>query len=217
MGWHPGPMSRQPPADAPLSSRTPVGYLVAAVAIGLLAVWLAVITVGHWDRPEYAVPSPAAMAALAGTALTILGAAGMLAVRRHGVALLGALVGTTALLGVLSIFSVGLLLLLLSGGLAVLAGRRSSGSGPWATLSGVAMAVGLVVSAVVAIQPPVVTCTASGVRTSGAIWSGGSSSEGSSQGGPDGTVTGTVTEDGTTYTFRCVGGDLAEFRSTPDD
>ena len=195
-----------------------MGYLVGSAVTGLLAVWLAVVTLRHWARPEYAVPSPAVMVALAGTVLTIVGAAGMVAVRRHGVALLGALVATTALLGILSIFSVGLLLLLASVGLAVLLGRRSSDSGPLAPLSGAAMAVGLVVAAIVALQPPVVTCTgSSGIRTSGAIWSGGSSSEGSSQGAPGGPVTGTVTQDGTTYSFRCVGDDLVDFRSTTDD
>ena len=191
-----------------------MGYLLAAAVIALVAVWLAVVTLRHWGRPEYAVPAPAVMAAVAGAALSILGAAGMVVVRRHDVALLGALVATTALVGILSMFSVGLLLLLTSVGLAVVLGRRSSGSGPWAALSGVAMAVGAVVAAIVASQPPVVTCEDSGVRTSGAIWSGGSSSHGSA-GGSEGLVTGAVTQGGATYSFKCLGDELVEFSQPP--
>ena len=201
-----------PVGTAPRSfSRAPVGYLLAAIVVSLLAAAGAVVTVRHAGRAVYAMPPTAVAVALAASVLAVAGAAGMVAVRRHDVALLSALVASTVAFGVLAIFSFGVLLLLAGVGIAMVLARRSSDAGPWAMTSGVAMAIGLVTAALLAIQRPVAECPGNGVHMRSSIWSPGPSS-GSVQGGPGGDSTGTVTQGRATYTFACRDGHLVEFR-----
>ena len=203
----PGPVGIAPRSF----SRAPVGYLLAAIVVSLLAVAAAVVTVRHAGRAVYAMPPTALAVALAASVLAVAGAAGMVAVRRHDVALLSALVALALALGVLAIFSFGVLFLLAGGATAIALARRSSGSGPWAPASGVVMAVGLVTTGLVATQPPLLECSANGTKASSSIWSGGPMS-GSVQGGPGGNSTGTVTQGAVTYAFTCRDGHLVEFR-----
>ena len=216
------PVSGPLPAatSRPPSSRRPAGYVFAAGAVILVAVYLTVVTVHHWGRPVYAVPSVALAISVTSAALAIAGAVGMVAVRRRDAALVSALVGLLMAVGVLALFSIGLLFLLAGTGIAIALARRLSGSEPAAVAvavaSGAAIAVGLATAALLAIQPPVVECSDNGIRISSSIWSGGSSS-GSSRGGPGGYSTGTITQGSTTYKFTCSDGHLVEFRSaTPD-
>lgn len=200
-------------------SRKPVGYLLVAVVAGVLALWSATVAVRHGRQPVYDMPPAAVVLAAAGTALAVIGAGGMIAVRRHDVALLSGLVALALILGVLTLFSVGVLFILVGGGLVIVLARRASGGGPWAAASGVAMAAGVAITALVALQPPMVSCLSNGTRISSSIWSGGTATgSGTSSTGP-GYSTGTFIRGSTTYSFTCRAGRLVEFRSvaTPGD
>ena len=166
----------------------------------------------------YAVPSVAVAIAVTSGALAVTGAVGMVAVRRHDAALASALVGLLMAVGVLALFSIGLLFLLAGIGIAIALARRLSGSEPAAVAvaSGAAIALGVATAALVAIQPPVVKCSDNGISSSSSIWSGGSSS-GSSRSGPGGYSTGTITQGAKTYKFTCSDGQLADFRSAPSN
>jgi hypothetical protein len=174
-----------------------------------------VVSVHHKGQAVYAMPPVALAVALAGAALAVVGAAGMVAVRRHDAALLVAVVATLMTMGVLSLFSVGLLFLLAGLAIAVALARRLSGSGVAAVASGLAMTVGLAAAGLVAIQPPVVECLENGTRSSSSIWSGTGSSSGSTRSGPGGSSAGTVTHGSKTYSFTCRDGRLIGFRSSP--
>lgn len=203
---------RGPVGTAPIF-RAPVGYLLVAVVVGFVAAWWATLAVRHWGQAVYDVPLAAVVVALAGGALALTGAGGMVAVRRHDAALLSGLVALCLVFGTLAIFSVGLLFLLAGAGMTVILARRLRGAGPWAVASGVAMAIGLATTGLVALQPPMVTCLANGTRISSSIWSGGTgTASGSTRNGP-GYSTGTFTQGAKTYSFTCRDGRLVEFRS----
>jgi hypothetical protein len=198
--------------------RRPAGYVCAAGAVTLTAVYLTAVTVHHWRQPVYAVPSVALAITVAAAALAVAGAVGILVVRRPDAALVSALVVSLMAVGVLALFSIGLLFLLAGTGIAIALARRLSGSEPaaMAVASGAAVAIGLATAALVAGQPPVVECSDNGTSSSSAIWSGGSTS-GSSHSGPGGNATGTITQGSTTYKFTCTDGHLVEFRSAPPE
>ena len=206
-------MGIRPPTDSASSSRTHVGYLLAAVLVGVVATFSATVVVRHSGQAVYGVTPVAVVVALAATALALLGAGGMVAVRRHDVALLSALLGLVMALGVLALFSVGLLFVVAGLGLAVFLARRASGCGPWPVMSGMAMAVGLGIPAFVALQPPMVSCRSNGVSINSSIWAGGASAvSGTGSSSPDHSR-GTFTQGADTYSFTCRDGRLVEFGS----
>jgi hypothetical protein len=206
----------RPTLDRASSSRTHVGYLFAAVIVGGIAAFSATVVVRHGREAVYDIPPVALVVALAATALTLVGAAGMVAVRRHDVALLSAVVALLMVLGVLALFSVGLLFVLVGGGLAVVLARRSSGCGPWPVASGIAMAVGVAITGFVALQPPMVSCMSNGTRISSSVWSGGATTGSGTGPNSAGYSVGTFTQGSATYSFICRDGRLVEFRSVAD-
>lgn len=79
-------------------------------------------------------------------------------------------------------------------------------------LSGPALAVGLVTLAVLAAQLPVVACSGDGVITGTPLWLAGGGASGSGSGSSDSDVhSGTVTLNGTTFTYACQGDHLLRF------
>ncbi len=188
--------------------------MFVAVVVVVLAAFSTAVVIRHGRQPVYGVPPAAVITSMVATVLALLGSGGMVAVRRHDVALLSGLLGLVMALGVLSLFSVGLLFVLAGVALAVFLARRAPGSGPWPLLSGMAMAVGAGVPAFVALQPPMVSCSSNGVSVNSSIWEGGTNAvSGTGFGGTDGSR-GTFTQGTNTYSYTCRDGRLVEFRST---
>lgn len=195
------------------------------VAPGLLAVAFAArtgVVVGQeWREPNYAMPaSVVAVAAFCGV-LTMVGA--YLAARDTN-GLRPWLTVLTALLflwGFLTIFSIGLGLLLVAIASLVirlrLAGHQTLGGRHFLIGAGLLLSVGLIPLSALSISGPVVGCTPGGVQSSVPIWTLFGSASGRSGMTSSGSVSsrkaeGHVTVGGTTYGYTCTNGRLTSFQ-----
>ncbi|MHB8325008.1 MAG: hypothetical protein ACYDEA_03430 [Candidatus Dormibacteria bacterium] len=197
-----------------------------SIALGLLAAAFAArtaVVIGQeWREPNYAMPgSVVAVAAFCGV-LTMVGA---YVAARDTNGLRSWLTVLTALLflfGFLTIFSIGLGLLLAA--IACLVIRlRLVYHQPlvrWHFLvgAGLLLSVGLIPLSALSISGPVVECLPGGVQSSVPIWTLFGSASGSSRMTSSGSsvssqqAAGHVTVDGTTYGYTCTNGRLTSFR-----
>ena len=145
----------------------------------------------------------------------LLAAAGVGLMRRgYGgrIALLSMVAAALGVFGVLSLFTIGLLLLLVDLSVLLALGRamgnRDPRSAAIAALSGAALGVSLVTLLLAATRPPVVECLPGGAQMS----SGAQHASGSAVGTGPGASSGTMTEDGVTIHYTCQDGRLVEFR-----
>lgn len=210
--------------------RQPAHLVGSALCLGAsaFAVWTAVVIGLHWPLPNYAMPFTVVV--IAGLCAVFTATGAWVAIRGGDMARTWLTVLTTLLFlwGFLSIFSIGIGLLILAVGLLVVrvrlaavhpVARRTAGVG-----AGFLLALGLVPLTALAISGPVVECTAGGVQSSVPIWSwfnsasGSSSSGGSSLTGhggesPSGTqrTTGRVTIGSITYAYTCTDSHLTRF------
>ncbi|MGH7609140.1 MAG: hypothetical protein ACREOD_04235 [Candidatus Dormibacteria bacterium] len=217
------------PAAAGLP-RTPAGWasVGAGAAAAVFAIAITVTTAEHWAQPSYVMPGSVVAVAAVCAVLTLAGVVVLL--RRPGNSPRSWLTVLTALLflwGFLTIFSVGLGLLLMAAGCLVVrvrrprewpSGRLTAGVG-----AGLLLALGLVPLSALAISGPVVACTAQGVETSVPMWiwfgSAGVSGSGASGLGVQGEASpssggggsGRVSVGGHNYTFGCTGDRLTRF------
>jgi hypothetical protein len=180
--------------------------------------WLLVVVVLHARREVYDLPAGAiAVGVLA--AVFAIGGWATIAVARDGVLLLGVVCALLLVAGVVSILSIGVLLLLAGVALATLTGRLAQGRPriDVATLARAVVGAGLAfpIAALVAADGPVVECRADGgVSTRSSIFRGGSTvsaGQASSSTARDQTSEGTMTNGNRTYTYRCSDGRLVEF------
>lgn len=146
--------------------------------------------------------------------LALLGAS-VLAVSRNGdVVLLSATASMLMIVAVLTLFSVGILVLLLAVVTLVLLGRRTSGRRGLTVplVAGPAAAVGLAVLLVIWVQPPLVECHEHGASASSRPWwsSGNGTGEVSASGAS--VATGSIETPSGRYVYRCDGRTLIEFR-----
>lgn len=211
-------------------TKLPARLVGFALCLGAsaFAVWTAVVIGQHWRQPNYAMPMTVVVIAALCAVLTATGAG--MATRRGDMARSWLTVLTTLLFlwGFLTIFSIGIGLLIAAVGLLVVrvrlpavhpVGHLNVGIG-----AGLLLALGLVPLTALAISGPVVECTAGGVQSSVPMWSWFSPASGrSSSGGnslnahgeesPSGTqrTTGRVTVGGTTYAYTCTDNHLTRF------
>lgn len=192
--------------------------------------WLAIRVVDHGEQVVYDLPRWAVALGLVGAGCAIVGWC-VVAWRGDGILLGAALTALLLVAGIISIFSIGFLLLLaFAVSVAVLA-RRVSGRAEKVP-TGLALAtaalvgLGLPAVALVAASDPVVTCLPGGAGGSTSMFrSGGGDSGGTSSGSSSaasisgsfesdgGATTGEMTNGGRRYRYRCEGTRLVEFES----
>ena len=196
------------------------------VALGLLAVAFAArtaVVIGHeWREPNYAMPvSVVAVAAFCGV-LTMVGAC---VAARDTYGLRPWLTVLTALLflwGFLTIFSIGLGLLLAAIVSLVirlrLADHQPLGERHFLIGAGLLLSVGLIPLSALSISGPVVECIPGGVQSSVPIWTLFGSASGRSWMTSSGSsvssqqAAGHVTVGGLTYAYTCTNGRLTSFQ-----
>ena len=200
--------------------------VVFAAVVGMvLSAFLLVLVVVHAGRPEHDLPPSAVAMGVAGAVASAAGWA-LIARSGDGFLLAVALLGLLLVAGVVSLLSIGLLLLLVGAGAAVVVGRvaarrRVEGrpvSGRRAVAVAALVGLGLPVVALVATDGPVVRCHVNGVSTSESLFRSSSSGSGSggtsmSGGGPGNESTGAIVQGGRAYRYRCVGAELVEFEA----
>lgn len=196
-----------------------------------LAGWLMVKVVDHGEQLVYDLPRWAVALGVAGAVSAIAGWC-VVAWRRDGIVLGAALTALLLVAGVISIFSIGILLLIaFAVAVTVLARQASSrGQGVPVGLAFAAAALvglGLPAVALVAASDPVVTCFPGGAGGSSSMFrpggsdSGGGTASGSSSSASvsgsaesdRGVTTGEMTSGGRRYRYRCEGVRLVEFRA----
>ncbi len=199
---------------------------LVSVALGLLAIAFAArtaVVIGQeWREPNYAMPIwVVAIASFCG-ALTLVGAGAASRGGRGLRAWLTVLTAELLLWGLLTIFSVGLGLLL--AGIACLVVRlRLSVHRPLVRRhlvvgAGILLSVGLIPLSALSISGPVVECLPGGVESSVPVWtlfgSGGGSSPMTSSGTSVSSQqsAGHVTIGATTYGYTCTKGRLTSFQ-----
>lgn len=196
---------------------------IVGVAVVLLVAHMATATADHARQPVYRLPLIAVVIVVCASAVVIVGALGAVLVRRSDIALLSALASALFLFGFLAIFSIGILLLGAGLGVLLVLLRRASSGGRRVILSavsGLAMAVGLLVALVISSQGPLVKCPPGGGVSSsvGNWWGGGPSrSSGSSSTSPDGLATGTIEVGSARYHYTCRNGALLTFEERAAD
>lgn len=196
-------------------------FAILAAVIGGLLITRVALTMHHAQNPVYNLPPVAVTTVIWAAAFGLLAAIVLPLVPRPRVAVLGGAAAFLLVLGVAAILSVGVLFLLAGVGLCLLLVRVSQGARPAqmipSILSGavLSLAVGLVL--LVSSQLRMVTCLSAGGSgvTSRYWWGGGSSSETSKMWTtPNGTGGGKFTAGNHTYSYRCQGGRLVEFRQS---
>jgi hypothetical protein len=177
-----------------------------ALAAGgmVLAGWLVATVLRHGGKAVYDLPSWAVALGVVAALGSFVGWA--LVIRSRGWLGVGvAVVGSLIVASIVSIPVIGVLLLV--GGVALMA--RSSQSRPdrLGLAGGLLVALALPVAAVVAADGPVVECHADGsISTSSSLFRPSSSGTGSGD-----AVQGRLDQGGRHYTYRCAGGRLVRF------
>jgi len=195
-----------------------------------LAGWLGIRVVDHGGEVVYDLPRWAVALGVVGAVSAIAGW-GVVAWRRDGIVLGAALTALLLAAGIISIFSIGIVLLIAFAVAATVVARRASGRGQgvpvaMAFAAGALVGLGLPAVALVAASDPVVTCLPGGAGGSSSMFrfggggsgatSSGSSSSASISGSAEtdgGVTTGEMTTGGRRYRYRCEGVRLVEFKS----
>jgi len=202
---------------------------VVGVAGIALAGWLVIRVVEHGGELVYDLPRWAVALGVVGAASAIAGWC-VVAWRRDGIVLGAALTALLLAAGIVSIFSIGILLLIAFAVAVTVLARRASGRKErvpaGAALAAAALlGLGLPAVALVAASDPVVTCLPGGAGGSSSMFrsgggsggiSSGSSSSASVSGSAEsdrGATTGEMTTGGRRYRYRCEGVRLVEFES----
>jgi hypothetical protein len=204
----------QPKTSKDLSIR--FGLLLLSGAVAVVAVVMALRTVAHANEPVYDLPAIAVVTVCVATAVVVGGAIAMARSRQPHLALLSALSMLLFVVGVLAILSIGILLLIAAVAvLVVLVHQSRANLDRAAVLGGAVSSFGLVAVLVVSLQPPIVECLDSGVRTTSRAWWGGSgagSGSGTASFDPDSnTASGTITVGSSVYSYTCRDGRLSTF------
>jgi hypothetical protein len=192
---------------------------VAGLAGAAVSAWLAVLVAMHGAEAVYVLRPTAVVIGVLGGVAAMAGW-GIVAWRRDGVVLGAVLAGCLVVAGVLSILSVGILVI--PAAIATIIGvqrvaqRRPPEDEralvPWIPLAVALVASGLPAAALVAADGPSVSCREHGVVTRSSIFGSSGNFSSSSRANAAGNVsTGTFTTDGRTYRYRCVGTHLEEF------
>ena len=181
-----------------------VPAILAAAAAALA------VAVDHAGEDVYYVPTYGVAIAAAAFAAAVAGGVVIWRSRAAGLGVAAAAATALFVLGVLAIFSIGLLLLLVAAVVTVAVARRA-GERPAAVAGGVLLGAPLPVLAVIALAGPLVDCQ---TGTSGEnVFLGFESSEssGSTTVSPDGSSTGRVAGEGYAYEYACRDGRLVRF------
>jgi hypothetical protein len=193
----------------------PRSFAIGVLAsIGLGAALATAVFLDHGREEIYAIPGWALVLGVALAGAAIAGCV-VAATSDHPVFALAALL-TVALTvaGVVSIFSVGLLLLALAAGVAVVAARMAQSS--QATIGAVLVGFAVPLLALFALSGPVVECghdgSSSGENLFMAFGSGSDSgSSGTVASAPGGDGSGSASGPGYAYTFECRDSELVAF------
>lgn len=200
---HPGP----PRPDSRAGRWLTLGLAVAAVAA-------AVVLVAHAARPEYGVPGWG-VAVAAGLLAAVLGGAWLVwTTGRFGFAARVGAGVAVVIVGLLSLASIGLPLLLV--GVLILAAVTRSARGSVRAVAGATLVgAALPMLVLLALSGPVVTCGTTTVNTEEnafmALGSGGTRLSGEMTSAPAGTTAGRSSGPGYTYSYVCRGDRLASF------
>jgi hypothetical protein len=192
---------------------------VLVVPVLVIATWLSALTVTRAAEDAYGIPGWGVAAVAILLTLTIVGC-GLIAWSRQP-ALSAVVLAAAALgaLGILAIFSFGLLALLVAGGLLACAGtgRWSSARRGRAVVGGVLAGGPLPLLVSFALAGPLVDCHADGVTSGESVFLGAQSARenittsASATGDPDGTFSGRVEGAGYDYSYVCRAGRLVQF------
>jgi hypothetical protein len=192
-----------------------LGSLFLGGAVVVVAVAMALRTIARAGEPVYDLPAIAVVTVCVAAAVAVCGAVGMMRTRQPAVAFSSALVTLLFLVGLLTILSIGIVLLLGAVAVVVVVGRRAAPNiDPAAVLSGVVLSVGLVPDLVVSTKPPIVECSDGGVLTNSRAWWGGSSDgsvSGSGASSADDIMSGTIAVGSHNYSYTCRDGRLVAF------
>lgn len=186
--------------------------LLAFATVGL-ALWVGMITARRAGDAVYRFDAIDGAALSVAIGVVLYGAFLLVRTSRPEVALLAVAAATLASLGVLALFSVGLVALAVAliPGVAVLRRVQRAPSGTAQPIaSGMLIAVGLAAMVLTVPFAPAVECLDGGVATASRWWD--SSGGGAATMAPDGSASGIVRFDGESYAYQCHGSDLAEFR-----
>jgi hypothetical protein len=204
--------------------------VVVGIAGIALAGWLLIRVVDHGGEVVYDLPPWAVALGVVGAACASAGCS-VVAWRRDGIVLGAAFTALLLVAGIISIFSIGILLLIAFAVAVNALVRRASSRGegvPARLAFAVAALVGLGLPAValVAASDPVVTCLPGGAGGSTSMFrsGGGDSGRGTSSGSSSsasisgtaesgGVTTGEMTVGGRRYRYRCDGVRLVKFES----
>jgi len=209
MNVRPGPVDGG--IDAAPAWRAVARAVAPAVVLAALAMMASLV--GRVGEPVEAVSPLTLGVALGASLFALVGASVLATARHHDAALLSAIVSILMIGAVLSLFSIGIVLLPLAIVTLVLLVRRVQGRKGLAAplLAGPAVSVGLAVLSVIWVQPPLVECHQNGVGANSRPWWG--SSSGSGEQSPSGGVaTGSIETPSGRYVYRCEGQRLTEFR-----
>ena len=192
--------------------------------VGLLAGGLVLVSISmvisiadRSDVPVEAISGTTVAVAVGAAVLVAMGVIALAVTKNRDIVLLSALSTMLLLLTVAGMFSIGILVLPFTVAAIYLLIRRVSGRTGLvrSLLAGPAIAIVLLVVWAVWVQPPLVECNESGVRTSSRPWwgGGGGSGEGSvsTQSGRE-VSRGTIDTPSGRYVFSCRGEDLIQFR-----
>lgn len=173
-------------------------------------------TIVHSRQEIFYIPAYGVGIAAGAFCLALLGLALSWRSRGFGLALVTMLAVALGVIGVLTILSIGVVLLAISLALGSVAATRLTvdGSGRAAAAGGALLGLGVPVLAVVAMSGPLVECELGGARVQGNLFLGFESGSGGGEGAgsPDGrTSSGSTHGETYEYTYRCQDGKLVDF------
>lgn len=203
-----------PPRGTRSGPRLPAvaGATASALAAGLAVAGLTALY-ADWRDPVYVMPVAVLVVAIVCTAAFVAG----VALSWHDRDLrswLSALVATLIVWGVLTIFSIGIGLLVLAVAAALLRHhvvQRRPAARRRRPPAGALLTAGVVPLTLFVLGRPVVQCIPGGAETSVPAWAFSSSSGGSGSGSAGGDVSGTVTYGSAGFAFTCSGDRLVRF------
>jgi hypothetical protein len=189
--------------------------LIGAVAA---AIWCGIVVVEHASKEVYGIPGWGVGVTLGLLALSALGSGLVLWSRQAEFSAIVLVIAALAVLGLVSIFSFGVLALLLAGGLLVRGHARwPSRRGAAALIGGALAGAPLPLLVIFAASGPLVRCEANGSSSEENVFlamasAGGSgASSGSGTTGPNGSDSGHAQGEGYEYSYVCRNQKLVRF------
>ncbi len=203
-------MSGPPSRARQFVGQTALALLGAGLILALAA------TIVHARQEVFYIPAYGVGIAAGAFCVAVIGLGLSWRSRRFGLAVLTMLAVALGVIGVLSILSIGIVLLAISFGLGLVVATRLAADrdGRAAAAGGILLGVGGPVLAVIAMSGPVVECKRGAVREGQNIFLGleSSSGGGGASMSPDGrTTSGRSRGETYEYTYRCQDGELADF------